>query len=102
MTSAACATIYFGDLWGYHRVETREATWEVIPYAQYRSAIRIDFIRRGKRKRETCILTSRPRAVILAGLGHPDPPSMYGLPKQLSEGTVTLTTRRLSCDPEWD
>lgn len=95
------ATFYLGDLWGYDRIETRDVSWIFEPYAQHHNAARIEYTVRGKRKRKTAIITTQP-LVILDGWGHPDPPPKYSPLEQTSGNFKTQSTRRPSCDPEWE
>lgn len=62
---------------GYSKLEVRVAHIQTKPYAQCRKAVFIDFVRRGKRKVQTDIETSRASLVILAGWNHPDLPSAF-------------------------
>jgi hypothetical protein len=95
------ATLYLGDLWGYDRIEARDVTWRFEPYAQYSKAARVEYTPRGKRKRKTAIITTVP-LVILEGWDHPVPPAKYGPIERISENVVMRSTRRLSCDHEWE
>lgn len=95
-------TLYLGDLWGYDRIEARDVSWIFEPYAQYRNAVRVEYTVRGKHKRETAIITKIPPLLILDGWGHPNPPPKYSQPEPISENAVVQSTRRLSCDPEWE
>lgn len=92
------ATFYLGDLYGYDRIEACDVSWIFEPHAQYLNAIRVEYTVRGKR--ETAVITKTP-LVILDGWGHPDPPPKWSQPKLMSENIAEQTTRRLSCDPEW-
>src|SRR5262245_22095797 len=94
------ATLYLADLWGYDRIEAKNVTWSVERYARHGSAARVEYTPRGKRKRETAMITTIP-LVILEGWDHPDPPNKYGPTQQRSYG-VSRTTRRAGGDPEWD
>lgn len=62
---------------GYSKLEVRVARIHTEPHAQYRKAVSIDFVRRGKRKLQTHTETSRASLVILAGWNHPDLPSPF-------------------------
>jgi hypothetical protein len=66
------ATLYKLDLFGYIRTEVRELTVEFVKYAQYRKAIKVEFIGKGKRKRKDLLETSESTLVILEGWGHPE------------------------------
>ena len=95
------ATLYLSDLWGYDRIEVSNVTWRFECYAQYKNAARVEYTRRGKRKPETAMITNIP-LVILGGWDHPAPPAKCGPPKPVGLHAITQTTRRNSCDPEWE
>ena len=94
------ATLYFADLWGYDRVEACNLTWRFEKYAQFPNAARVEYTVRGKRKRQATMITTVP-LVVLDGWGHPDPPPKLGPPEPTAGNLTVQTTRRLSCDPEW-
>ncbi len=88
------------DLWGYDRIEVSDVSWGFEKYAQFLNAARVQYTKRGKRKRQTAMVTTIPM-VILNGWGHPDPPPKYGPPQKISEHASSQTTRRPGGDPEW-
>lgn len=94
------ATFYLGDLWGYDRIEVRDVNWSFETYAQFASAVRVEYTERGKRKRKTAMITTVP-LIILQGWGHPEPPPKWTSPSSEDGSGLVQTTRRLSCDPEW-
>jgi hypothetical protein len=94
------ATLYLADLWGYGRVEACNLTWRFEKYAQFPNAARVEYTVRGKRKRQTAMITTVP-LVVLDGWGHPDPPAKFGPPEPTAGNLTAQSTRRLSCDPEW-
>jgi hypothetical protein len=94
------ATLYLTDLWGYDRVEARNLTWRFENYAQFPNAVRVEYTIRGKRKRQTAMITTVP-LIVLEGWDHPDPPLKLGSPEPTAGNLTVQSTRRLSCDPEW-
>jgi hypothetical protein len=94
------STLYLADLWGYDRIEASDVTWRFEKYAQFPKAARVEYTVRGKRKRQTAMITTVP-LVVLDGWGHPQPPPKFGPPERVAGQTTAQTTRRLSCDPEW-
>jgi hypothetical protein len=100
------ATLYLViDLWAYERIEVCNVTWRFDKYAQFTNAVRLEYTLRGKRKRQTRIITTNP-LVVLGGWDHPLPPPKYDQPKRNSGQGDTIfvkqTTRYLSADPKWD
>ncbi|MEE8536893.1 MAG: hypothetical protein V3S71_02725 [Acidobacteriota bacterium] len=73
------ATIYKkNEFFGYiQKVEVRECTIDRGPYAQYRDAIKVTFIKPRCRKTLGFWETYRPHLLILDGHGHPDPADMF-------------------------
>jgi hypothetical protein len=94
------ATLYLPDLWAYDRVEACNLTWRFEKYAQFPNAARLEYTVRGKRKRQTAMITTVP-LVVLDGWGHPDPPPKFGPPEPAAGDLTVQSTRRRSCDPEW-
>ena len=94
------ATLYLAGLWGYDRVEASDVTWRFQKHVQFPNAARLEYTVRGKRKRQTAIVTTVP-VVVLDGWGHPAPPPMYGPPTTTGRDYTTQKSRRLSCDSEW-
>jgi hypothetical protein len=94
------ATLYLAGLWSYDRIEASDVTWRFERYAQFPNAARVEYTVRGKRKRQTAMITT-VSLVILDGWGHPEPPPKFGPPKRITEHATAQTTRRLSCDAEW-
>ena len=94
------ATFYIGDLHGYDRIEVSDVTWRFEKYAQYPNAARVEYTIRGKRKRKTAMITKIP-LIILDGWDHRSSFKITSL-TQLSQGVNMKTTRRNTCDPEWE
>ena len=94
------ATLYLADLWGYDRIEAFDVSWSFEKYVKFQKATRVEYTIRGKRKRKTAMITT-VSLVILDGWGHPEPPPRYSPPERMSAQVTVLTTRRSSCDPEW-
>jgi hypothetical protein len=94
------ATLYLADLWGYDRIEASDVTWRFEKYAQFPNAVRVEYTVRGKSNRQTAMITTIP-LIVLDGWGHPEPPPKFGPPERVTGEATTETTRRLSCDPEW-
>jgi hypothetical protein len=54
------ATLYLADLWGYDRVEASDVRWRFEKYAQFARAARVEYTVRGKRMRQTAMITTTP------------------------------------------
>ncbi len=93
------ATLYLPDLCGFDRIEANDLAWYLAPYAQYRNAVHVSYVIRGKRKRKKYVFP-KGDFVMLDGWEHPDPPDRYGEPKK-GKGYTVLATRRFGGDPEW-
>ncbi|MGB8368373.1 MAG: hypothetical protein ACLPYZ_18085 [Limisphaerales bacterium] len=96
------ATLYLADdLWSYDRIEASDVTWRFEKYAQFPNAARLEYTVRGKKKRQTAMITTIP-LVVLDGWDHPVPPPKLAPSKPVTgKGYTTQTTRRRACDPEW-
>ena len=84
------ATLYLADLWGYDRIEASDVTWRFEKYAQFSKAARVEYTVRGKRKRQTAMITTVP-LVVLDGWGHPEPPPKFGPPERIGGQTMAQT-----------
>jgi hypothetical protein len=80
---------------GYKRLEAREFVIELVKYAQYPSAVQCRFKRARERHWREFVSDRDPSLIVLAGWGHPEPASPFGL------GAGAAQTRYLSCDPMW-
>jgi hypothetical protein len=72
-------------------------------YAQYDAAPFVNFIPKGKRNVRGFVQAEyKPSLLILAGHGHPEPDSMFGVETPNEAGTAfTSRSRYMSCDPRW-
>ena len=87
---------------GIRKVEVTSITVTLEPYAQYRSAVAIDFVPNGKRKASRLVETSHPSALVLDGWGHPNPDSMWDESTRRIKGGVGAVEGRYSgFDPRW-
>lgn len=66
---------------GYRRTEARALRVLVRPYAQHSAGVEIRFIPKGGRREREYTETTHATTVILAGHGHPEPPSPWNAPK---------------------
>jgi hypothetical protein len=87
---------------GIRKIEAREATVDVKPYAQYARGIFVEFKRARERRARWFVQAYGPSLVILDGWGHPDPDGMWDESTRSSVGEVeTVRGRYAACDPRW-
>ena len=89
-------TVYQSGMFGYTRIECREATLMHGPYAQHADVPKLRFVRKGCRRPEGIVLDSS-RVVILEGHGHPE----LTIRHQVAAAGYQ-ETRHYSYSPEWD
>lgn len=91
------ATLYIRSMISIIKVEVNKVRSEVGPYAQYKSAVTLRYLPKGKRKERSMVETSHPSLVVLDGWGHPEPAGMWD-----ESTTVDGMTRGryASCDPK--
>ena len=95
------ATLYIAGLVGYKRIEGKDLKWEIGPHAQFRKAIVISFVPKGKRRRFNIRLTRSPYSIVLDGWGHPEPPDIFDDPRELQHG-VAKKAKHVACDSAYD
>lgn len=101
MTEHGKATIYKkGEFFGnIAKTEVRTCTIERGPYAQYKNAIKVTFVKPRARKTLGFWATYRPHLLILEGHGHPDPASMFdgGEVSRSTSGIVGHSAKYSAC-----
>lgn len=72
-------TVYLrGEFLGnVHRIECRSLKVTIRPYAQYESAIHLEWIGKGQRRARGTVLSYSPWGLVLDGHGHPAPDSPW-------------------------
>lgn len=97
-------TLYFqGDLgMAYRKLEARDVNIFFRPYAQYSAAARVRFTPKGARTQRELMLTYKPKLIILAGHGHPDPKGMWTDAKPSGDGVTTQMSRHMAFSEEWE
>jgi hypothetical protein len=95
------ATIYGMHFmgWGHRKIEVKNLAFKTGPYAQYKQAIVVTFIRRNRRKAERLLVTSDVSMVILEGWEHPE--FEYLVPFAYSNDTMGKRGRYGSFDIRW-
>lgn len=86
-----------------HPIDAHEIEFEVMPYAQFRSALRVSFRPHKARKRRYVMLTSLPFLCILdtdAATAESLRADPFG-PRTTAGGVTTSRARHMSCDPAW-
>lgn len=98
------ATFYAsGEMMGnYHRVECRSITITREPFAQYREALKLVCLPKGKRKPRGRWFTYKPRLVVLEGFGHFEPAPLFGAPERTGTGLLAQTGRHAGFSSAWD
>jgi hypothetical protein len=98
------ATIYSENSFGmgYSKHEVRALKIHAAPYAQYSSAIHVQFVPKGARRGRSFTQTYKPTLVVLDGWGHTlAPPSMFGTPEVSPRGLVVRQGRHSGFSDEW-
>ena len=97
------ATLYRrGEFLGaIHKIEVRAISVTREKYAQYESAVRVEYIEPRQRHARTFVDSHKPSVLVLDGWGHPDPDSAFGAEEQTAPGVTLSRSRYLSCDPRW-
>ena len=93
-------TLYMGGMMGYRKILCKWVEVSVVPYAQYKAAIRLKFLEKGKRKPRGFMLAYKPQATIVRGHATPEPNDWLTAP----EKNGPITTRQSvysACDPRW-
>lgn len=96
------ATLYYrGEMFAsIRKVEVSAYAVRVTGWAQYSSAVRFFFTRKGGRQVLSMLQSYEPDMLILAGWDHPEPAPMMGAPEV--DGPVTVQRARYSSqDPRW-
>lgn len=96
------ATLYQRGGFGYRGMLVKELHIRVEPYAQYESALRVEWLEKGKRKRKAIMLTYDPGLVVLAGHGHPPTPDPMTPLERTESGLLVQSSRRTCFDPGWE
>lgn len=95
-------TLYFAGLMGVAKMEAREASTEVRPFAQYARGVFCKFKRARERNPRGFVQSFQPSLLILEGWGHPAPDGIFPEETTRTEGGVTTQRGRYSaCDPRW-
>lgn len=81
---------------GYFKIEANAFGHCTRPYAQYRSAVSIAFVRKGERRVRRTVHTYEPTIVVLDGWDHPDPDGAW---TDVSE--TESVGRHTGFAPEW-
>lgn len=96
-------TVYTRSPMGIVKTEGKNLEIKVRPYAQYKAAVEVRFIPKGKRKVQGFVQTYEPSVLVLEGWDHPEPDGMIDPASVRVEGGVrTSMSRYLSCDPRWE
>lgn len=85
------------------KVEARSVDVERVAYAQYRDAIKLQFIPKGARKPRGLVETYRSSLLVLEGWGHPDPDAIFDESKAETgtDGVTTVRGRYAAFDEGW-
>ena len=97
------ATLYRrGEFLGaIHKIEVRAISVTREKYAQYESAVRVEYIEPRQKRARTFVDSYKPSVLVLDGWGHPDPDSAFGPEEQTAPGVTLSKSRYSSCDPRW-
>ena len=98
-------TIYVNSEFGGNisKIEGKLVKYEFGKYAQYDNALTVHFIPKGKRNVRGFTKCSHATVMILEGIGHPVPESMFGEPVKSSVEGITLREGRHSMFSDaWD
>lgn len=97
------ATAYWRGGFGFYRIELREITVCVAPYAQYAAAVQVRCTEKGKRTRKGCWLTDRDGIglVVVQGHGHPQVDPRHDVQPSETPGVAVKKTRWSCFAPEW-
>lgn len=90
------ATMLFMGTFGIVAVEVRDFKASEVAYAQYANAIRVDYLRKGKRKTEGVVKGYNPWYVLVEGHDIPSPADHM---EKVEGGSIT---RHASYSEEWD
>lgn len=95
-------TIYKRGAFGISKIEAKRLYIKLAPWAQYRSAVQVSFLEKGKRKEHGFVDSHNPSTLVLAGWGHIDPDSSF-LPEEpgATPEIVVSKGRYGACDPRW-
>jgi hypothetical protein len=103
-TQLGKVTIYYvGEFgMGVRKIEAKEVTICVGPFAQYASAIEVTFKAPRQRRSRYFRQTSHPSILVLDGWGHPDPEAIFKAPEPGHTPGVTVATAKFTAfDPAW-
>ncbi len=92
-----------GGLGMCHPIDAHDIEFDVVEYAQYRSALRVSFRPHKARKRRYLMVTSLPFLCILdtgAATAESLRADPFG-PVNTAGGVATSRSRHMSCDPAW-
>lgn len=97
------ATLYRrGDFLGaIHKIEVRAISVTREKYAQYASAVHVEYIEPRQKRARMFVDSHKPSVLVLEGWGHPDPDSAFGSEEQAAPGVTLSRSRYSSCDPRW-
>lgn len=93
-------TIYTSGAFGVQKIEGKILDFGTKPYAQYKEAVFVHYIPKGKRKPTGFVVGYRPYVVILEGIGHPEPDDAFG-PSKDDGVLITKQTRYSSFDERY-
>ena len=95
-------TLYFAGLMGIVKVEAKDASTDVRPYAQYARGVYCAFRRARERLARGFVQSFQPSLLILEGWGHPEPDGIFEDAPAVAAGeAVSQRGRYASCDPRW-
>lgn len=84
------------------KVEARSVDVERVPYAQYRNAIKLQFVPKGARKARGVVETYRSSLLVLEGWGHPDPAGIFDeSTAETVDGVTTVRGSYRAFDDAW-
>jgi len=86
-----CTIYRSGEFMGnFYKLDCRAAKVAFGKYAQYESAVFVQFLAKGKRVWREFVQTYKPSVVILPGVGHFEPDSLFHNPVKAAGGQVTV------------
>lgn len=93
------ASSFMGNI---ERLDCRLVTiTEGVEYAQYKNAVKVEYMEKGKRRSRSFLLTYDPFLVILSAKDAVEPDSMLGAKTPCNAGVMLLQSRYSSFDKRW-
>jgi hypothetical protein len=83
------------------RIEAKECEIKIGKFAQYPSAVWVNFKRARERNTRCFVQSYAPSLVVLEGWGHPEPGSAWIEGRATESGCVVSESKYSSCDPRW-